>query len=153
MGKHSLVLIVIACALAAPVAHACKPLVPEDGVREFVATKQPPSAIIFTGKVVSVNEKRQADGSVVTETTLQPTKWWMHFHNGAVVVRTTHSAMSPCPDIGVLHAGVGEQWLVSGWIHNTVAGPWGELGAGMRLERGRLPGSIEQELRRVKASD
>ena len=153
MERNSLALVVIACALVAPAAQACKPLVPAERIREFVATPQTSSAIIFTGKVVSVNEKRQTDGAVVIETTLQPTQWWMHFHNGPVVVRTTSLAMSPCPDFGVLHAGAGEQWLVSGWLHNTVAGSWVELSAGMRLENGRLPGNIKQELLRVRAAD
>lgn len=152
MGRISLALIAAACALVLPVAQACKPLIPAEQIREFITTAQPSNAIVFTGKVVSVKERRQADGGVITETMLLPTTWWMNFHSGAVVVRTTTSARSPCPDIGVLHAMVGEKWLISGWLHDTAGGSWAELGGGMRLKDGRLPSHLEQKLRRLKAA-
>ena len=151
MGKNPFALIVIACMLIAPAAWACKPLLPQDQIHNFVAA-QPHDGIIFTGKVISVKEQRRADGDVVTETTLQPAQWWMGFREGPVVIRTISSSRSPCPDLGVLHARPGEQWLIAGWNRYSLIESSVELGAGMRLENGRLPRDIEQALRRAKAA-
>jgi hypothetical protein len=146
---NAFVLVVITYTFATPAVQACKPLVPEERVREFVAIEQPPNTIIFTGEVISVDQRRTADGIVVTDTALQPTNWWRGFHQGLVVVRTTTSTGSPCPDLGVLHASVGEQWLILGWVRNSIVESWVELGTGLSLEHGSIPGGMDQELRRA----
>lgn len=150
--RYVFVLVAITCALAMPAARACKPLVPEERVRAFVAVEQPPNAIIFSGKVIAVNQQRQANGIVVTDTVLQPTKWWTGFHSGLIVVRTTSSTGSPCPDLGVLHASVGEQWLILGWVRNSIVESWVELGTGLSLGNGSIPGGMDRELRRAKVA-
>lgn len=150
MNWNAFVLVALTYAFAIPAAQACKPLLPEERVRVFAEIEQPPNTIIFTGKVVSVNQRQTADGIVVTDTALQPTNWWRGFHEGLVVVRTTTSTGSPCPDLGVLRASVGEQWLILGWVRNSIVESWVELGTGLSLENGDIPGGMDQELRRVK---
>lgn len=144
---------VIVFGLAAPFAHACKPLVPADQIRGFIAVARPLDSVIITGEVISVKQDLRTNGDVVTSTTVRPMKWWMGFGDGPMVIRTTAVASAPCADLGALNANVGEKWLIGGSVHHTLAGTWVELHASMRLDDGRLPGSVERELRRVEAGD
>jgi hypothetical protein len=149
--RNTFALIAVACALFMQGAHACSPVVPQERIRQFIMTEQPSDLIVFVGKVVSVNEQRQADEYVVTETTLRPTKWWIGFRDGLVVVRTVTSVRSPCAGIGELNASVGGQWLIAGRTHYAVTGSWVELADGMQIEDGRIPRGLEQELRQKNA--
>jgi len=85
----------------------------------------------------------------VTDTWLQPTKWWRGYLDGLVVVRTIISIKSPCPGLGRLDANVGEQRLILGVVRNTITESWVQFGEGVLLNRGHIPVETEQELRQM----
>ena len=153
MWKSALNLAVVVFGFTAPFAYACKPLVPADQIREFVAVARPLDAVLFTGEVISVKRNLGTNGDVVTSTTVRPLKWWMGFRDGPMVIRTTTSASVPCPDLGLPNGSVGEKWLIGGSVHNTLTEAWVERRVSMRLDDGRLPNNVEWELRRIKVAD
>lgn len=149
MKRRAFAWIAIVGAFAVPTAWACTPVPQEMRVRDFITGTQPPNAVIFTGKVISVSKHLRADGTVVTDTWLQPTKWWRGYLAGLVVVRSIISTKSPCPGLGRLDASVGEQRLILGVVRNTITESWVQFGEGVLLNRGHIPVETEQELRQM----
>lgn len=147
MRAAAFALIVMTLASAASSAWACKPVMVDQRFRQF-AMSPPTDAMVFTGQVIAVNVQRLADGDVITETTYKPTRWWRGFSTGAVVVRIVEPAGAPCS--GGPRAVVGEEWLMWGTSHRTLVDSRYLLD-GMSLEQGRVPGSVERELRRLEA--
>ena len=138
-------------ALLAPPAFACKPLVPEWQVREFLATKPAGGALAFSGTVRSVATQVLPDGREQTDMVLLPVHWRLGHRDGPMTVRTVVSRIGPCPGLGALGAKVGEQWLLVGPAAGPTVMSWMVPAAGIRLEHGRLPPAIERALQHAAA--
>ena len=134
-----------------PAAGACHLVHHPDPVRDFLRERRlvpPSSAVVFSGKVISVSEDRNADGDRNRSIAVEPTRWWIGNGHGPVVVRSvTPSLVPPCGPPPPLEAKAGERWLIFGTVRDGWVEPDTDSRLSLRLLHGRVPSATQRALR------
>jgi hypothetical protein len=130
--------------LVSSVSFACKPLVHQ--VSEYVQGKIP-NAVIFVGKVISVEKVHEIKGEILYEITFTPSRWVKGESRPTVIVRgITGSGSGSCKGEWDFFANVGEQWLVFGQAMEKGVNPDAFLSS--QIIGGQVQPRLQEELKR-----
>lgn len=127
---------------------ACKPLIYPIS---YYVQEQVSGQVIFLGKVVSVEEKKDKDGVVYQTIEFTPTRWFGGEKKGIFkvsgVIGTMHG--TDCEGVFDFSAKVGEEWLIFGQLHDNIVTP--DRFNSIKVIDGKIPPFILKEIKKLES--